>query len=1098
MSEAELITRILSGEDHLFARIVHRYSGYVWALCSSYIRNPSDCEDVTQEVFVQCYRRLDTLRNAAAFGQWLSQLARRHCLMWLRTSARRERHLAEYEEGIEAVQGRTGEAAMENPARDEFHQGIWKAVDALPPDFREAVLLRFAEGYSTEEASSFLGITPAAMRKRIERAQNMLKSMLWDQVEPALAKRKHNESLARGIMACVPLGKAPWLGVTGAVSAASAPAVSKLALIGGIAVMSKKMAIGLGAIALILGLTLLVASRHGPRRAETRPIAPVKTGEAFQAAPIAAAGNSSTMEPVKEKPSPAPPSAVAAKSAEVSDGQGKPASVSGLVSDGTANPIAQADIFLEIGRDRYCNDVAETYNAKTGADGKYEITGIDTFGSAHVFASAEDYVMQRGDMLDISAGKNAKDVNFTLLQAAFYVAGRVVTENKTPIADASVDTLYYGYDESGLAQTAATGQTTGNISGSKFLFAVTDKNGIFKVAIPEEGLCDFRVSKAGYGPGFFPKIATGTTDALFVLRSGGAIAGKVTTADGNPVEGATVRVSGEVLPGGLTPSSVRIQAIPVAPVAVTTDARGDYLAEGLGEDYVYTAAVPMPEVAGEKGIVADNVRGHIVAAMRELDEDMFGAQSFGARRTDIRVKAGQTMQGVDLVLGSTTGATIRGTVTDRTSGKPVCPVVVTAGCADADAPEEGGRRRYWFQTKAGGSAVTNLDGSYVLQIQDLAEARNFRISYAFMTEGGSAWEQPDEEIALLELGPGDEHELNFTVDGPVTVPVRYVGVDGSPLEGIDAAIRQAGGRGGCGGTLVSDADGRVTFHGVRPFVDLQALAWRRAGSDLQTIGVSDPFSGQPGETVSEVTVVCRLSGGLGGVGGVLVYPDGRVVANTQVVCEGQRVDDTGPPMEGPVITDANGAVHVPEIVPEGVYSLRVSFIDGQSGQPYHATAENVEIVAGAITDVGTLVAELEKDPMRMLQSADWGRKANEAISGMYSTALLDALPDPTLFWKTGLALYDVGRYQEALDVFSRMSETIKNDSLDSAAALIWQGHMLDLMGRRQEAVAAYSAAADMNVKDTMRHDQFGLVYSPSEYAQQRMNEPFARVENLSP
>ena len=1093
MSEAELIMRILSGEENLFARIVERYGGYVWALCSSYVRNPSDCEDLTQEVFVQCYRRLDTLRNPAAFGQWLSQLARRCCLMWLRTSARRERHLAEYEEGAEALQTRTGDVAMESPAREELHQGIWEAVDTLPPDYREALLLRFAEGYSADEAASFLGITPAAMRKRIERAQNMLKSTMWNQVEPALAKRKHKESLARGIMACVPLGKAPWLGVTGAASVSSASAVSKLAMIGGIAVMSKKVTIGLGAIALILALTFLVASRYGSRRAETRPIAPVKTDEASQAAPIAAAGNPSAMEPVKQKPSPVPTSAIAAKSAEVPDEQVKPASVSGLVRGSASNPIASADIFLEIGRDRYCNDVAKTYSTKTGADGKYEIVGIDTFGSAHVFASAEDYVMQR-DSVDVSAGRNAKDVNFTLQTAAFFVEGQVVTSNRIPIPGTTLDTLYYGYDEEGLAHTAATGQTTGNISGSKFLFAITDKNGAFKVAIPNEGLCDFRVVKEGYGPGFFPKIATGTTDALFVLRSGGAIAGKVTTKDGNPVEGTTVRVTGEALPGGLTPSSVRIQPLPVVPAAVTTDARGDYLAEGLGEDYVYAVSVPMPELAGEKELAADNVRGHIVAAMRDLDEDMFGAQSFGARKTDVRVKAGQTTRGVDLVLGSTTGATIRGVVTDRTSGKPVCPVVVTAGCADADTSDAGDRRRYWFQTKAGGSAVTNLDGSYVLQIQDLAEARNFRISYAFMTEGGSAWEQPDEEIALLELKPGDEHELNFTVDAPVTVPVRYVGVDGAPLEGIEAAMRQAGGRGGCGGTLVSDADGRVTFHGVPPFTDLQALAWRSAGGNLQTIGVSDPFSGQPGETVPEVTVVCRL---LGGAEGVLTYPDGRMVANTPVSCEGQRVDDTGPPLEGDVTTDANGAVAVPEVVPEGVYHVSVTFLDSQSGQAYKATADNVEIVAGAITNMGTLVAEPAKDPMSILQTADWGRKGNEAIAAAYSEEWLDALPNPSLFLKTGFALYDMGRYQEALHVFARMSETA-TDSTYSAVSLVWQGQMLDLLGRRQEAVAAYTSAADMKVTGQMRHDQFGLAYSPSEYARQRISEPFTRVENLYP
>ena len=76
MNESELVTRILAGEESLFAQIVSRYSGCVWAVCSSYVRNPSECEDVAQEVFVQGYRRLDTLRNPRALGAWLCQLAR--------------------------------------------------------------------------------------------------------------------------------------------------------------------------------------------------------------------------------------------------------------------------------------------------------------------------------------------------------------------------------------------------------------------------------------------------------------------------------------------------------------------------------------------------------------------------------------------------------------------------------------------------------------------------------------------------------------------------------------------------------------------------------------------------------------------------------------------------------------------------------------------------------------------------------------------------------------------------------------------------------------------------------------------------------------
>ena len=55
--------------------------------------------------------------------------------------------------------------------------------------------------------------------------------------------------------------------------------------------------------------------------------------------------------------------------------------------------------------------------------------------------------------------------------------------------------------------------------------------------------------------------------------------------------------------------------------------------------------------------------------------------------------------------------------------------------------------------------------------------------------------------------------------------------------------------------------------------------------------------------------------------------------------------------------------------------------------------------------------------------------------------------------------------------------------------------MLDLLGRRQEAIAVYQKVADMHVGRTMEHSQYGLRYSPSEYAAERIKTPFERIEN---
>ena len=79
--------------------------------------------------------------------------------------------------------------------------------------------------------------------------------------------------------------------------------------------------------------------------------------------------------------------------------------------------------------------------------------------------------------------------------------------------------------------------------------------------------------------------------------------------------------------------------------------------------------------------------------------------------------------------------------------------------------------------------------------------------------------------------------------------------------------------------------------------------------------------------------------------------------------------------------------------------------------------------------------------------------------------------------KIGFALYDATRYDEALAAFEKLQETVGDNQRGQAAALIWQGQMLDLLGRRGEAVAIYRKVADMGLTSRTIHAQYGLDYT---------------------
>ncbi len=96
----------------------------------------------------------------------------------------------------------------------------------------------------------------------------------------------------------------------------------------------------------------------------------------------------------------------------------------------------------------------------------------------------------------------------------------------------------------------------------------------------------------------------------------------------------------------------------------------------------------------------------------------------------------------------------------------------------------------------------------------------------------------------------------------------------------------------------------------------------------------------------------------------------------------------------------------------------------------------------------------------------------------------------------GLALYDAKRYEEALTAFERIEQQDNADQEELAMAIIWQGHMLDLLDRRDEAIGRYGRVVGMGLEGGVHQGQYDLRYEFTPYAKERMITPFTRVERL--
>jgi hypothetical protein len=114
--------------------------------------------------------------------------------------------------------------------------------------------------------------------------------------------------------------------------------------------------------------------------------------------------------------------------------------------------------------------------------------------------------------------------------------------------------------------------------------------------------------------------------------------------------------------------------------------------------------------------------------------------------------------------------------------------------------------------------------------------------------------------------------------------------------------------------------------------------------------------------------------------------------------------------------------------------------------------------------------------------------AGEAALDAYRQAREMKIQDESVWFKLGLLLYDGRHYQEALEA---MTQAGVSDSDWRFAALVWQGHLLDLLGRRSEAVARYQEALKVPGARSMQHSQYNMIID-KKWVEERLKTPFER------
>ena len=179
LSEAEAIERAKRGDAESFEGLYVLHKRRVYSLCLRMTGNTAEAEDLTQEAFLQLYRKIASFRGESAFSTWLHRLAVNVVLMRLRKKGLPQVSL---EETLEPQQ--EGGPRKDIGTRDNVLAGsidrinLERAIESLPPGYRMVFVLHDIEGYEHNEIAEMLGCSIGNSKSQLHKARMKLRDLL--------------------------------------------------------------------------------------------------------------------------------------------------------------------------------------------------------------------------------------------------------------------------------------------------------------------------------------------------------------------------------------------------------------------------------------------------------------------------------------------------------------------------------------------------------------------------------------------------------------------------------------------------------------------------------------------------------------------------------------------------------------------------------------------------------------------------------------------------------------------------------------------------------------------------------------------------------
>jgi RNA polymerase sigma-70 factor (ECF subfamily) len=173
-NDIRLARRIQQGDRRAFEEFVDAYGNGVHKLVRRHIANPTDAEDVTQEIFLELFRSLGSFRGDSALSTWVYRVAVNRCLK----HCRRSEPISVPLDGAELSDGDCDRDPVRSAARSELSDQVQDAIDALPPLHRDVVILHEMHGLTYRQCATVLNLPVGTVKSRLSNAFGRLRASL--------------------------------------------------------------------------------------------------------------------------------------------------------------------------------------------------------------------------------------------------------------------------------------------------------------------------------------------------------------------------------------------------------------------------------------------------------------------------------------------------------------------------------------------------------------------------------------------------------------------------------------------------------------------------------------------------------------------------------------------------------------------------------------------------------------------------------------------------------------------------------------------------------------------------------------------------------